>query len=318
MVGIGLPPAPAAVVVLHLAEPLHARRHHAVERRQALGRRELELRERPRDQQVGQEARERLLGAAVGIAGEEIERAEQRPGHRRRERHRDRCAPPDSRPAGTVTGRGGLARAGDRAADAGLAPDAVGHDGHRQLDRVGVAVGGRRRGDARGADGAGARTASRRAARRRRRAMPAEGRGAPAGVSRPAGGHRHRRRCGLGDGSCGRCVGQHDVVALGEEPRRDDPDDQVLGGRRARDGGAGARVRGDGPRRQPPRGQRVGVLHRDLGLARGVGDEVAEPVDGVGEVLAHLRLRRLVALEVGQRERPAPPRRRAAAGRGPE
>ena len=52
-----------------------------------------------------------------------------------------------------------------------------------------------------------------------------------------------------------------------------------------------------------------GYLIDDLRLARRVGDEIADPVDRVGEVLAHLRLHLLVALEVGERERPAAPRR---------
>ena len=75
----------------------------AIEHRQPLGRRELQLRQRARHQHVRQEARERLLGAAVRIRREEVERAEQRAGHRRRERDARRCAPRDSTVAGIVT-----------------------------------------------------------------------------------------------------------------------------------------------------------------------------------------------------------------------
>ena len=60
----------------------------------------------------------------------------------------------------------------------------------------------------------------------------------------------------------------------------------------------------NGARGQPPRRQRIRIVHGNAAAALRVGDEVADPVDGVGEVLAHLGLHFLVALEVGERERP--------------
>ena len=80
------PPAPAAVVVLQVVETAQPVGHLPAQRRQPLGRRQLQLGERAGHDEVGDEARQRLLGAAVGEAGEPIGGAEQRPGHRRRQR----------------------------------------------------------------------------------------------------------------------------------------------------------------------------------------------------------------------------------------
>ena len=98
MIAVVFPPSPAAIVMLEVVEALQAGGDLAIERRQPLGRRELQLRQRARDQQVRQEARERLLGASVRIVGQEVERAEQRSGQRRRERYARSIARPDSTP----------------------------------------------------------------------------------------------------------------------------------------------------------------------------------------------------------------------------
>jgi hypothetical protein len=90
MVLVGLPPTPAAVVVLLVEQAPDARRHLSIDELQALGRRQLQLRERAGHDQRRQEGRERLLGAAIRIAGQEIERPEQRPRQRRRQGHLNR------------------------------------------------------------------------------------------------------------------------------------------------------------------------------------------------------------------------------------
>ena len=90
MVAVLLPPSPSAIVMLEVIEPLQSGRDLPIQRRQALGGRELQLDQRAGDEQVGQEARYRLLGASVRISRQEIERAEHRSRKRRRERDRDR------------------------------------------------------------------------------------------------------------------------------------------------------------------------------------------------------------------------------------
>ena len=67
---------------------------------------------------------------------------------------------------------------------------------------------------------------------------------------------------------------------------------------------AGPGVFGDRARGQSPGGQRIRIGDGDAAAALRIGDEIADPVDRVREVLAHLRLHGLVALEVGERERP--------------
>ena len=126
--------------------------------------------------------------------------------------------------------------------------------------------------------------------------------GAPAGV-RPVGRQRQVDRA-LARQVVVRDDRRHDLVALGEEARRDHAHDQILGDRRARHGLPDARVGRRAARREAPRRQRVGVGHLHRRLAARVGHDVGHPVDGVGKVLADLRLRGLVGLEVGQRVRP--------------
>ena len=57
-------------------------------------------------------------------------------------------------------------------------------------------------------------------------------------------------------------------------------------------------------RGQAPRRERIRIGDGDAPLAGRIRHEIADPVDRVGELLADLRLHRLIALEVGQRERP--------------
>ena len=108
-----------------------------------------------------------------------------------------------------------------------------------------------------------------------------------------------------------------DLVAFGEEARGDRRTIRSLVVVVRAMLRAGPRVLGDGARGQSPRGERIRIGDGDAAAALRIGDEIADPVDGVGEVLAHLRLRRLIALEVGERERPASAARRAAIDRGP-
>ena len=95
---------------------------------------------------------------------------------------------------------------------------------------------------------------------------------------------------------------QRDAIAFCQESRGDDAHDQIF--RRGRSGNpnAGLGIACDGPRRESPGGERVGILQRDLGLAGGVRDQIAEPEDCIREVLANLRLDLLVAFEVGERK----------------
>ena len=95
----------------------------------------------------------------------------------------------------------------------------------------------------------------------------------------------------------------HHFVSLGQEAWRDHADDQVLGGRGSRHGDAGLGVVGEGARGEAPGGQRIRVVHRDAPAALGIGDQIADPVDGIGEVFADFGLHFLVAFEVGEGER---------------
>ena len=97
----------------------------------------------------------------------------------------------------------------------------------------------------------------------------------------------------------------HHFVTFGEEARRDHPNDQVLGGGGARDGRASARIGSNRSRGQAPRRERVGIRDRDAAFTLRIRHQVADPVDRIGKVLAHLSLRRLVAFEIGERERPS-------------
>ena len=73
----------------------------------------------------------------------------------------------------------------------------------------------------------------------------------------------------------------HNLVALGEEAGRDDPDDEVLGGGGAGDADAGPGVFGDRAGGEPPRRERVGIRDGDAPASLRVGDQVADPVDRV-------------------------------------
>ena len=208
----------------------------------------------------------------------------------RRDRRRRRCV--RRRPTAS---RSSPLRAGGRRAAPGSAA-------RRRRRRVGA----RRGGHASPCQPSRRGSASRRAARRRCSMLPVVADVAGRAIRARAPSPRTRRSSPWRlRGSCARWSAAR-RVAFGQESRRDHADDQILGRRRARDPDAGPGVACDGARREPPGRQRVGILQRDLGLAGGVGDQIAEPVDRVGEVLADLRLDLLVALEVGQRERPPP------------
>ncbi len=297
---VRLPPAPAAVFVLVVGEAFHAFGHLPAERADALGRGDAEVRERPRDDQVGHEAGQGLLRAAVRERGEEVERADKRSAERWRERDLNRA-------------RGGVRALGDGQLDrvflrgsqgaggARLLFQPVGQDRNRKLQRIRLV---RRLGRAgergrAGAVGAIAEVEPIVAARRDRQRL---------GAARACRRRHARRRHRHGDRLRGRQIvvddrGHRHFVAFGQEARRHDPQDEILGRQRPGDRGADARVGRDRARRQAPRGERVRILHLYRRGAVGPGHQIGDPVDGIRELFAHLRAIGALGLEVSQRER---------------
>ena len=70
---IRLPPSPTAIVVLQIDQPSDAGVGLAVEHRESFRWHQLQLAERSGDDDIGEEARDRLFGTAVRIAREKVE-----------------------------------------------------------------------------------------------------------------------------------------------------------------------------------------------------------------------------------------------------
>ena len=140
MIAVRLPPTPAAIIMLVVVEALEAGRHLPIQGRQPFSRHQLQLGQRARHEQVGQKARQRLLGAPVWIGRQKVECAKH--GARERGGQRDRNSTGNWIGAFRNSDHGGsFARADNRARGAGFATNAEGQHGQRQFDRVGVVLG---------------------------------------------------------------------------------------------------------------------------------------------------------------------------------
>src|SRR5262245_996921 len=138
---IVLPPAPAAVVVLEAVKAVKPPLNLRVQIVRRLDRSRLHVLQRLRDDHVRQEAGHRLFDATVRVAGQIIERAEHRPGYRRRGFY--------AKPSGLRIGVGGQVERerpfsrlfGDRGGGACGPLQALRDDGQLQLDGVRLFVG---------------------------------------------------------------------------------------------------------------------------------------------------------------------------------
>ena len=291
--------------MLQVEQALDAVRRHAIDQCQALGRRDLQIRQRAQHDEIREEARHGLLRAAIRIVRQEIERAQHRARHRRRQRDLD-----GPRRGIRLLGNRQFERAltaRDRSGRSDLALQPVRQHRQRLFHRIAITLRRQRPGNRRDADRRcgerpfmpplAARCDLHPLRRRRRRIDRLE-------VLRF---HRHRHRTRVRQVVVRHRWHAH-RIAFGQEARRDHPQDDILRRRGPAQGRSGARVRRDRPRRQAPRRQRIRIGDPRGRRARCVGHQIGDPVDRVGELLAHVRARFLVTLEIGQRERTAPRR----------
>src|SRR5262249_15796240 len=88
------------------------------------------------------------------------------------------------------------------------------------------------------------------------------------------------------------------LVAVAEEARHGEANDQVLANDDAVHGPTGARVKGDAADRGTPRRERVWKLKLSGGMTGGIGDNRSLPVRGVRESFADVGLDEVAALDL--------------------
>ena len=279
------PPAPAAIVVLEAVEPFESGLHFVVQNFTINRRFQMQFIHGLRHDQVGQEARHGLLRAAPRITREVIERVKD--GARDRRRNCDRQSPRVHVGSIRIVVRPlVLPRAGEDLARA-RSPllHAERQNRQRHFECVRFLIGQRL-----GRERCVARHACLHA---------------PVHIALALGGNGHLLRLPADNIYSAhveresyvlrrrqivmRNHAHHRLVALAEEARRSQSDNQVLAHQHARHRSAGFAVVRHGAYRRAPRGQRIGEVELHLRMAVGASAHIGVPIRRVGKRFSDLR-----------------------------